>query len=416
MPDTLPSRDRPARLAARFAAIRAGSLRLTEGLSAEDMAVQSMPDASPVKWHLAHTTWFFETFVLVPQGGRAPWRDGWGYLFNSYYDAIGARHPRPQRGLLTRPGVAEVLDWRRHVDAAMADLLTAAPSPAVLDLVELGLNHEQQHQELILTDLKHLLSHNPMHPAAYARDGQAQGRNLPPPGWIEHAGGLVEIGRDNAGFAFDHEGPRHRVWLEPFRLADRPVSTGEWLAFMADGGYRTPSLWLADGWAAVQAEGWQAPAYWRPAEDGGWTVFTLAGEQPPDPAEPVIHVSHYEADAFARWAAGCRAGTRLPTEAEWEAASPDLRPATGVHPAAMTGPCAPGTVWEWTGSAYLPYPGYVPASGAVGEYNGKFMSGQMVLRGASCATPPDHSRRSYRNFFPPATRWQVTGLRLACSA
>jgi len=420
MPGNRPRVAGPERLSAlkdRLLSVRARTLALVAGLSAEDMVVQSMPDASPVKWHLAHTTWFFETFVLVPHAGRAPVNPDWGYLFNSYYDAVGPRHPRPRRGLLTRPPVAEVLAWRSAVDAALADLLEAEVPPAVLDLLELGLNHEQQHQELILTDVKHLLSGNSLRPAWRTPADTAPGP-VPPLGWVAHPGGLVEIGHGGGGFAFDNEGPRHRVWLEPFRLADRPVTCGEWLAFMADGGYRTPALWLSDGWALVQQQGWEAPGYWEQGEEG-WTRFTLSGQRPVDPAVPVAHVSQYEADAFARWA-----GARLPTEAEWEAVAAAHAPEddTGfaeddrADPAPLTGPSWYGRVWEWTASAYLPYPGFRPAEGAVGEYNGKFMSGQMVLRGGSCATPAGHVRASYRNFFPPAARWQFSGLRLATDA
>lgn len=422
MPDACP--DRAALLAARLAATRARSVALTDGLSAEDMVVQSMPDASPVKWHLAHTTWFFETFVLGPHAGQPPHDPAWAYLFNSYYVAAGERHPRSRRGLVTRPGVAEVLEWRAQVDRRLAAFLETDPAADALDLIDLGIAHEQQHQELLLTDLKHLLAQNPLRhllrPARPGTEDRASG--VPPPlGWVEHPGGLVEVGHAGSGFAYDNEGPRHRVWLEPFALADRPVSCGEWLAFMADGGYATPSLWLSDGWALVQAEGWRAPLYWRDAGDGDWRVFTLSGERRPDPAESVAHVSQYEADAFARWAAGVQAGPggRLPTEAEWETVAA-LRAPSGTfadagryHPAPLSGPSWYGEVWDWTASAYLPYPGFRTAAGAVGEYNGKFMSGQMVLRGGSCATPAGHVRPTYRNFFPPAARWQFSGLRLA---
>jgi len=394
-------------LAARYDRVRARSLALAAPLSPEDAGAQSMPDASPVKWHLAHTTWFFETFLLIPRAGAAPVDPAYVYLFNSYYEAVGPRHERPKRGLLTRPSLAEVLEYRRLVDAAMRDWLPAA-APDALDLLELGLNHEEQHQELILTDVKHLLAQNPTLPAYAAPSAGVRGE-APPLRWIAHDGGLVEIGHGGPGFAFDNEGPRHKVWLEPFEIASRPVTAGEYLAFIADGGYRTAAHWLSDGWAAVKAEGWEAPLYWR-CVDGAWRLFTLEGERAVDPSEPVCHLSHYEADAYARWA-----GARLPTEAEWEAvaASHWNDPAPALHPVPAEG--FPAGVWEWTASAYLPYPGFRTAEGAVGEYNGKFMSGQMVLRGASCATPPGHARPTYRNFFPPAARWQFSGLRLARS-
>ncbi|MFM2043424.1 MAG: hypothetical protein RLY86_2000 [Pseudomonadota bacterium] len=415
-------------------AVRARSLALVEGLTAEDMVVQSMPDASPLKWHLGHTTWFFETFVLGPHAGLAPLRPEWGYLFNSYYEAAGPRHPRPQRGLLTRPPLGEVLDWRRRVDDRLAGFLASGPGPGpgpgaetgAMALLTLGLNHEQQHQELMLTDLKHLFSCNLLRPVWRPRaDAPAAGgdRAAPPLGWLVRDGGVHAIGWDGAGFAFDNEGPRHRVWLEPFAIADRPVTNGEYMDFMADGGYADPGLWLSDGWAAVRAGSWEAPGYWQRDGAGGWQVFTLSGPMAPDPAEPVCHLSQYEADAYARWADRHWPGSRLPTEAEWEvglrdhpahAADPDRG-----HPLALTGAVSDGPgwgqVWEWTGSAYLPFPGFRPAAGAVGEYNGKFMSGQMVLRGGSCATPPGHTRPTYRNFFPAAARWQFSGLRLARS-
>ncbi|WP_084438394.1 ergothioneine biosynthesis protein EgtB [Niveispirillum irakense] len=401
-------------LGAAFRAVRDRTLALTAGLGPEDMVVQSMPDTSPTKWHLAHTSWFFEHFILIPLGGGKMWRPGWDYLFNSYYEALGPRHPRPARGLLTRPPLAEVLAWRAHIDSAMEDLLTRDNSPELTALTLLGLSHEQQHQELLLTDIKHLLAQNPLRPLA----ATAPRGTIPSLGWIDHPGGLMEVGCRSGGFAFDNEGPRHHVWLAPFQIADRPVCNGEWLRFMADGGYSTPSLWLSDGWARAQAEGWEAPLYWYQGEDDRWWTFTLEGCRPVDPAEPVCHVSQFEADAFARWA-----GTRLPTEAEWETAmqhrfnpGPAFGSAIRRHPFSMNGADAGGQVWEWTASAYLPYPAYRPAEGAIGEYNGKFMSGQMVLRGASIATPPGHSRPSYRNFFPPHARWQFSGLRVARDA
>lgn len=407
----------------RFAAVRQASLALAERLSPEDQQVQSMPDVSPTKWHLAHITWFFETFLLQPRlPEHRPFDPRFGFLFNSYYEQVGERHPRPQRGLLSRPSLAEVLAYRAHIDAAMDRLIAEAPAEdwtALADLVELGLNHEQQHQELILMDIKHVLSINPLAPAYHAAPPEVS-QSAVPLDWIGFEGGLRQIGHDGSGFAFDNEGPRHKVWLEPFRLASRLSTCGEYQAFIADGGYSRPELWLSDGWAAVQAEGWRAPLYWRQAEDGGWTIFTLAGLRPLDPAEPVSHLSHYEADAFARW---CDA--RLPTEAEWEVAA-DGAGAQGnladrglFHPAPAAGPGLQqmiGDLWEWTMSPYVAYPRYRPPEGAVGEYNGKFMSGQMVLRGGAAVTPAGHVRITYRNFFPPAARWAFSGVRLARDA
>ena len=398
-----------------YAVVRARTLALTEGLSAEDQQVQSMPDASPVNWHLAHTTWFFETFILKDfASGYRPFDDRFGYLFNSYYDSVGARHPRPARGMLTRPSLEEVLGYRAHVDEAMDALLAGALDSRAAELLQLGLSHEEQHQELILMDLKHALSMNPLDPS-YRPPRPAERREPPAMGWSRLDGGLVEIGHEGQGFSFDNEGPRHKVWLEPFRLANRLTTCGEWREFIDDGGYRDPRLWLSDGWAAVQREGWTAPAYWK-AEEGGWTIFTLTGRRPVNPAEPVCHVSYYEADAVARWS-----GKRLPTEAEWETAAQPKFLATGgsIHPEVATGDgleqlC--GAVWHWTASAYTPYPRYRPAADATGEYNGKFMSGQMVLRGGACVTPPGHSRVTYRNFFPPASRWAFSGVRLADDA
>jgi ergothioneine biosynthesis protein EgtB len=399
-------------LAKEYLTVRELTDVLAAPLSPEDQTVQSMPDVSPTKWHRAHVTWFFETFVLGPHAaGYEPFHPAFGYLFNSYYETVGERHPRPDRGLVTRPGAAEVGEYRAHVDEAMAELLDRPLPPEVADLVELGLHHEQQHQELLLMDIQHVLSINPMAPAYRAVDvGPLRDRR--PLEWVEHPGGLVDVGAvEGDGFTFDNEHPRHREWLEPFELADRPVTNGEFQEFVDDGGYRRPDLWLSDGWSWVQARDAEAPLYWR---DG--TEFTLAGEVPRDPARPVVHVSYYEADAFARWA-----GARLPTEGEWEAVACN-RQEVGRHLdldrlLPDVGPPGDlglfGDVWEWTASAYLPYPGFQPAAGAVGEYNGKFMSGQHVLRGGACVTPEGHTRRTYRNFFPPGAQWAYSGVRLA---
>ena len=411
-------------LRARLHTIRARTRALAEPLSAEDCAIQSMPDASPVKWHLAHTTWFFETFVLLPhQAGYRPVDPAYRVLFNSYYHAVGERHPRPQRGLLSRPGLAEVLAYRTQVDAALQALLKHTPDAALAALIELGLQHEQQHQELILTDIKDLLSRHPLKPAY--RPPRPPPQPLAPPRsaarrWCPFDAGLHSIGHAGAGFGFDNESPRHRVWLDAFQLASHPVSQGEYQAFIDDGGYRRSDLWLSAGWDTAQARGWQAPAYWE-RRDGAWQVYTLGGLQPPDPQAPVCHLSFYEADAYARWA-----GARLPTEAEWEVAARDTAPhgnfleSDHLHPQPGPGSAPDGTlaqlfgdVWEWTRSDYAPYPGFHPAEGATGEYNGKFMSGQYVLRGGSCVTPASHIRVTYRNFFPPDARWQFSGLRLA---
>ena len=424
---TTEAADLAAELTQRFAATRRLSLDLVATLSDADASAQSMPDASPAKWHLAHSSWFFETFVLrdhVP--GYALFDARYPFLFNSYYDAEGPRHARPQRGLLTRPSLDEIRIWRAHVDTAVQSALPDLPR-AALALVELGIHHEQQHQELLLTDLKHLFAQNPLGPAAWEKSAIANevaAFSLPssPSGeagairWVKGAEGVVAVGHGGDDFAFDCEVPQFSALLTPHALASRPVTNGEWQQFIADGGYHSASLWLSDGWAWVQGEDVNAPAYWR---DG--RQFTLSGWREIDPAAPVTHISFFEADAFASWA-----GARLPTEIEWEAAAAALDPASGhqldraepVHP--TTTPAADmglqqmyGSVWEWTGSAYRPYPGFRPAPGAVGEYNGKFMSGQFVLRGGSVATPRGHLRASYRNFFYPHQRWQFTGVRLA---
>ena len=381
-----------ARHVDRFLSVRAYSELLAAPLSAEDQTVQSMPDASPTKWHLAHTTWFFETFLLRPHArGYRRFDPAYEYLFNSYYEAVGPRHPRPQRGMVTRPGVEEIVAYRAHVSEAMVDLIDGDRGDWQA-LVELGIQHEQQHQELILMDAKHLLSLNPLKPAYAPASAAPQAREAAA-GWIDFEGGLVEIGHAGNGFAFDNEGPRHRAWLDPFALARRPVTCGEYLAFIEDGGYRRPEFWLSAGWDCVNQRGWQAPLYWE--RDGDrWQVFTLWGQRPLQADEPVCHVSGYEAAAYAKWA-----GKRLPREQEWEAAVERLG--------------GTGEVWEWTASPYVAYPGYREPPGAVGEYNGKFMANQMVLRGGCMATPSDHIRKTYRNFFPPDARWMFGGIRLA---
>lgn len=398
----------------RFRQVRARSLALCQSLSAEDMMVQSMPDASPAKWHLAHTTWFFEQFVLGRDPAFRPRHPEWHYLFNSYYQTVGPMHARPQRGLLSRPSLDEVLGYRQRVEAAMEERLSRELESALAGIVELGLQHEQQHQELLLTDIKHALWMNPLRPAyddSLLADSPGTSAAL---SYIAGRDGIVEIGHAGENFAFDNESPRHRTLLQPHQLANRLVSNAEYRMFVQDGGYREPLLWLSDGWTTVQAEGWRQPLYWQDDLD---SAFTLGGVQAFDPAAPVAHLSYYEADAFARWA-----GARLPTEAEWESAAEHL-PVRGHllderprHPRAASGEGLLqmyGDVWEWTASPYVSYPGFKPLPGALGEYNGKFMSGQWVLRGGSCATPHDHIRASYRNFFPPQARWQFAGLRLA---
>ena len=388
-----PLHDEHAALLTRYAQVRAWSEAITAPLSEEDCQLQSMPDASPVKWHLAHTSWFFETFVLAENLTRYTSFDpAYAVLFNSYYVTVGDRHPRPERGLLARPGRQEILAYRRHVDAAMVRLIAAGATDCV-EMIELGLQHEQQHQELIRMDILHAFSRNPTAPACDPQ-WQAPLCTMADPGWHSIDAGLYRIGHEGDGFAFDNETPAHRVWLESYRIADGLVSNGAFAEFIDDGGYRRPELWLSDGWAEAQAQGWEAPLYWQ-RHGSDWRVFGPAGWRAVKPDEAVMHVSYYEADAFARWA-----GARLPTEAEWEVASPRLTQAHGVG-------------WQWTASAYSAYPGFQPENSAVGEYNGKFMINQQVLRGSSWATPPGHARATYRNFFPPAARWMMSAIRLA---
>ncbi len=415
-----------ARTLQRYREVRAFTEALCRPLATEDYVLQSMTEASPVRWHIAHTTWFFETFVLEAHapGYRSP-HPLYRMLFNSYYVQVGERWARDRRGVLSRPTVEEVYAYRSHVDTAMARWMAEADDETwekVAPVIEVGLNHEQQHQELMLTDLKHALSFNPLRPVYVEAPDDPPPAPLDPPGWIEREGGLVRIGHEGDGFAYDNEGPAHRVFLEPHRIADRPVTCGEFVAFIEDGGYREPRLWMDEGWARVQAEGWRAPLYWE-ERDGEWWHFTLHGMRPVRPNEPVCHVSWYEADAFARWA-----GARLPTEFEWEALAREARleghfaDSGRYHPAPLgrlPGDDTRGArrlfgdTWEWTASAYAPYPGYRPPAGAIGEYNGKFMCNQYVLRGGSCATPEGHVRATYRNFFHPHARWQFSGVRLA---
>lgn len=408
-------------LESRLFETRQHSLNLAEPLSAEDMVVQASDDASPTKWHLAHVTWFFENFVLTPH--LADYRvfdDKFNYCFNSYYETLGPRHPRPKRGMLTRPTSERVFAYRRHVDDGLRRLLARddIDRDKVSRLIEIGINHEQQHQELLLTDILALFASNPLRPAYQAQPVGLDSAEPTPLSWTEFPGGIVRTGHSGEGYSWDNELPSHDALVQPFKLANRLVTNAEWLAFMEDGGYATPTLWLADGWSAVNREGWDSPLYWEKTV-GGWSQMSLQGLLPVARAEPVTHISYYEADAFARWA-----GKRLPTEFEWEVAANSTSKQTAKSPGVLrpqrsdasqgTGPNQLfGQVWQWTASAYLPYPGYRPPAGAIGEYNGKFMVGQHVLRGSSCATPSGHSRATYRNFFYPHQRWQFLGLRLA---
>jgi ergothioneine biosynthesis protein EgtB len=398
-------------VASDFVRVRAQTEALSAPLSPEDQAAQSMADASPTKWHRAHTTWFFETFILEPAGVEGLSPSPYSLLFNSYYNAVGEQFDRPSRGLLTRPSHDEVTEYRARVDAAMLEQIGRGLSADLLARVEVGLHHEQQHQELLLTDIKHLLSHNPLDPAyAPAPAGFEAEQDAPSLRWARHDGGVVRIGSESGCYCFDNEGPAYDTLLRPFRIAQRLVTNGEYLEFVRDGGYQRAELWLSEGWQTVRDQGWQAPLYWRD-DDAGWTHYTLHGRRPLEKGLPVLHVSYYEADAYARWA-----GARLPTEQEWEAATADPEPAPLCGRAAVPHPNAPslyGAAWQWTSSSYAAYPGYRPADGAIGEYNGKFMCSQYVLRGSSCATPAGHARRTYRNFFPPNARWQLAGIRLA---
>ncbi len=408
-----------AHLSERLLHVRRITEALAEGLSDADATVQSMEDASPAKWHLAHTTWFFETLVLRPHApGYAIFDERFPYLYNSYYESLGKRHPRPQRGMITRPALKEVLAYRAHVNAALERFSSAPVVPEAADLLELGIHHEQQHQELLLTDILHLFAQSPLKPAFRPPEPLAVERNgAGELTWTAFDGGIRAFGHDGEGFSFDSEGPRHKRLIEPFKLANRCVTNAEWIAFIEDKSYETATLWLSDGWATVQTEGWDAPLYWE-NRDGEWWGMTLRGLQPIDPAAPVTHVSYYEADAFATWA-----GRRLPTEFEWEHAAEGLEIDGNLLGAGRLRPAPAksgnglsqmfGDVWEFTQSPFAPYPRYKAVEGAVGEYNGKFMCGQFVLRGGSCATPDGHLRATYRNFFHPDKRWQFSGLRLA---
>ena len=418
-----PRRENPVEpsLRDRLMETRRLSLKLADPLSDEDQVVQAMDDASPTKWHLAHTTWFFEAFVLPRfMPGYRLFDDSFEYCFNSYYESVGPRHPRPKRGLLTRPSTDAVRAYRAHVDAALEEFFAQGLSAEAEAFIELGINHEQQHQELLLTDILSLFAAGPLKPAYREAKPGVPAQGAVPLAFTSFEGGIYEIGHDGNGFAYDNEGPRHEQLIRPFKLANRCVTNAEWIEFIEDGGYDTATLWLADGWNTINAGEWRGPLYFEEAE-GGYAQMTLLGYRPVDPAAPVTHVSFFEADAFARWA-----GYRLPSEFEWEVAAAKL-PVDGrdlgadhLRPLPATAGDGLrqmfGDVWEWTGSAYLPYPGFKAAPGAVGEYNGKFMCNQFVLKGGSCATPPRHVRRTYRNFFYPHQRWQFTGLRLAADA
>lgn len=418
LPEAQSSASHPPDLATRLFSTRRHSLDLAAPLSPEDMVVQAMDDASPTKWHLAHVTWFFETFVLRPHlGDYRLFDERFPFCFNSYYEAEGARHPRGLRGLLTRPRHEEVLAYRAHVDEWLHRLVETGglETPEIATLIEIGINHEQQHQELLLTDILALFAAQPLRPAYREAPPSTAPTHTAPLAFEAFEGGIELVGHEGEGFSFDNEGPRHEALLRPFALADRLVTNGDWLAFIEDGGYTTPALWLADGWGVVRAHGWSAPLYWDRRDDA-WLQMGLHGLRPLDLAAPVTNISYFEADAYARWA-----GHRLPTEFEWEVAARRLgetacRPGPrryAPQPAAAGDLQFFGDVWQWTQSAYLPYPGYRAAAGAIGEYNGKFMVSQQVLRGSSCATPPGHERLTYRNFFYPQQRWQFTGLRLA---